>query len=177
MKTRKIAISLMVTALLSACTNKVEKNNNDSNKLTVLIVEYSSGTPLDKLYVTLLDDEGNILDSNVSTDEGKVIFSNLDENEEYLIQVGLFENFKTGKFITEKEITYTQTKQNVIVQTNAANSEQSLAVPSLLQTPELPNGCEITALTAVLNYYGAATNKMEMTDQYLPKQQFKYVGN
>lgn len=177
MKNSRIIISLVVITLLAACSNKVERNNYDANKLTVLIVEYSSGAPLNKLYVTLLDNEGSILDSNVSTGEGKVIFHNLEENEAYSLQIGLFENFKTGMYITEKEFTYSQTKQNLIVQTNAPNSEQALAVPSLLQHPELPNGCEITTLTAVLNYYGAATDKMEMTDQYLPKQPFKYSGN
>jgi uncharacterized protein YvpB len=45
-------------------------------------------------------------------------------------------------------------------------------VPLIMQKPELPNGCEITSLTAVLNYYGYKTTKTEMADTYLPKQAF-----
>ena len=41
--------------------------------------------------------------------------------------------------------------------------------PEVLQKPELPKGCEITALTMVLNYYGFEVDKTEMSDKYLPK--------
>lgn len=34
--------------------------------------------------------------------------------------------------------------------------------PYTLQTPELPTGCEITALTMVLNYYGFSVDKTTM---------------
>ena len=40
--------------------------------------------------------------------------------------------------------------------------------PELLQMPELPTGCEITALTMVLNYYGFPVDKTEMAIKYLP---------
>ena len=42
----------------------------------------------------------------------------------------------------------------------------------LLQNPELPTGCEVTSLTAVLNYYGYVITKTEMADHYLSKQRF-----
>lgn len=38
----------------------------------------------------------------------------------------------------------------------------------LIQLPELPAGCEITALTMVLNYYGTSADKVEMATGYLP---------
>ncbi len=41
--------------------------------------------------------------------------------------------------------------------------------PEVLQNPELPKGCEITALTMILNYYGFDVDKTEMSDKYLPK--------
>lgn len=43
----------------------------------------------------------------------------------------------------------------------------SLKVKNILQNPELPTGCEITALTTVLNYYGYDVDKMYMAKNYL----------
>lgn len=36
------------------------------------------------------------------------------------------------------------------------------------QMPELPTGCEITAMTMALNYYGFNTDKVTMATEYLP---------
>ncbi len=56
-------------------------------------------------------------------------------------------------------------------------TEMNLNVPLLLQTPELPNGCEITALTSLLNYYGAPIDKVTFSDQFLAKTPFYKKGN
>ncbi len=40
--------------------------------------------------------------------------------------------------------------------------------PIIYQMPELPTGCEITALTMVLHYYGFSVDKTEMAARYLP---------
>lgn len=41
--------------------------------------------------------------------------------------------------------------------------------PIILQMPELRKGCEITALTMVLNFYGYQADKSDMAFNYLPK--------
>lgn len=41
--------------------------------------------------------------------------------------------------------------------------------PIILQMTELPTGCEITALTMVLNYYGFSVDKTTMASEFLPK--------
>ncbi len=41
--------------------------------------------------------------------------------------------------------------------------------PMIKQLPELPTGCEITAATMVLNYYGYPVDKIEMALEYLPR--------
>lgn len=44
-----------------------------------------------------------------------------------------------------------------------------LDVENIMQEPELPTGCEITALTIVLNYLGYEVDKLTMADEYLPQ--------
>ena len=43
-----------------------------------------------------------------------------------------------------------------------------------LQNPELPTGCEITAMTMVIRYYGLEADKMEMALTYLPGEIMMY---
>lgn len=40
--------------------------------------------------------------------------------------------------------------------------------PIVYQNPELPTGCEITAMTMLLNYYGYDVDKVTMATKYLP---------
>ncbi|WEK54333.1 MAG: C39 family peptidase [Candidatus Cohnella colombiensis] len=83
-------------------------------------------------------------------------------------------------------------KEETVVTTNnsfpdyikqaARTEERSVAIESvfmdvavLKQLPELPNGCEITALTGVLNYYGYDVSKLVMADEYLAQEPFKLL--
>ncbi len=50
-----------------------------------------------------------------------------------------------------------------------------MAVAPIKQYPELPEGCEITSLTEVLNYFGYSANKLTMADRYLPKSDSAYA--
>ncbi|KEK11663.1 hypothetical protein EP18_10925 [Lysinibacillus sphaericus] len=137
-------------------------------------MEYFSGDPLNGLYVELLDEEGKEIDSTMSLENGEAKFYNLQLNDIYTVKVGSPNNFTTGMYLTEKKFTYTSSTQSILVQTNAVDHNKGFGVPVILQTPELPHGCEITTLTAVLNYYGAETSKLEMDQNYLPKQSFEY---
>ncbi len=47
-----------------------------------------------------------------------------------------------------------------------------ITVPTVLQLPELPHGCEITSATAILRSYGYKASKTVMADKYLPKAPF-----
>ena len=71
--------------------------------------------------------------------------------------------------VTKGVVTYEEaTNSN---QTTAAvrSSYKRLDVECVLQNPELPTGCEITALTTVLNYLGYNVDKLTMADYYLDK--------
>ncbi len=48
-----------------------------------------------------------------------------------------------------------------------APEETNLSVDTIWQLPELPTGCETTALTMVLNYHGFSVDKTTIADDYL----------
>ncbi|MBQ8966890.1 C39 family peptidase [Ruminococcus sp.] len=55
----------------------------------------------------------------------------------------------------------------------SANAKK-LDVECVLQLPELPTGCEVTSLAALLRYKGYAADKVTLSREYLPKQYFYY---
>ena len=50
--------------------------------------------------------------------------------------------------------------------------QAELPVPELLQMPQLPNGCEVTSLAALLQYRGFAVNKLDLAYGYVPREDF-----
>ncbi|MFT4414481.1 C39 family peptidase [Fredinandcohnia humi] len=56
-------------------------------------------------------------------------------------------------------------------------TEVLIPVDTVLQLPELPNGCEITSLTSILHFYGYPVSKTDMADNYLPKEPFIKKNN
>lgn len=56
-----------------------------------------------------------------------------------------------------------------------ASKQCILPVKTVYQNPQLPNGCEITSATTVLNYLGFNVSKVTMADTFLPKQ-FPYYN-
>ncbi len=52
-------------------------------------------------------------------------------------------------------------------ETNVTNRQ--LNVVCILQSPELPTGCEVTSLAIVLNYYGYNIDKCDLSEYYLDK--------
>lgn len=181
MSLRLLLSLLLLASLLTACSfatgvisNPFNKEsysgnlNKNDGQLTVLTVEYGSGSPVSNMNVQLTDlSTGDTLDSSVSSNEGEAVFTGLEEGKKYLIAASLLEN----DYPLIEEITYKKTKVYHVIRTNSVNSER-IPIPIIIQNPELPNGCEITSLTAVLNYYGLELSKTEMAKKYLPQQPF-----
>ena len=80
---------------------------------------------------------------------------------------------KCGKYIDTETITV---KSNYIsLPTEMRDVFYINYFTTVLQNPDLPTGCEVTALTQTLNYYGYDADKTYMADNYLPKA--GYGGN
>ena len=57
----------------------------------------------------------------------------------------------------------------ISVDEDLASRQCILPVNTIYQKPELPNGCEITSATIVLNYLGFNVSRVTMADTYLHK--------
>ncbi|EON74458.1 C39 family peptidase [Lysinibacillus sphaericus] len=163
--------------LLSGC-DQLWQQDKQKNQLTVLTVEFNSGAPIPKLYIKVTDLEtGEEIEDALGSEEGEATFSKLVEGKEYTIAATTLENSMGGDgYTTIDTFIYDTSKPYYRLQTHFSRNEQELDVPIVMQNPELPHGCEITSLTAVLNYYGMNVTKLEMADTYLPKQNFKIIG-
>ncbi|MEK4230032.1 C39 family peptidase [Solibacillus sp. FSL H8-0538] len=173
MKSLGILMSVCL-CLLGACQQEIM--HVTSGELKILTVEFSSGAPLTNTSVTLFDAETKeVLSEQSASIEGEFIFHDLIVGKEYTVHVQT-ENAmqETLANVTVKDFIYQKERPVFVIQTHAVNQHNNLAVPVVLQNPELPHGCEITSLTAVLNYYGVEVSKTEMADDYLPKQAFKW---
>lgn len=64
------------------------------------------------------------------------------------------------EYITVEVVKDADTSKYITLQLKFNNIEQN---------PELPTGCEVTALTSTLNYFGYDIDKLTLADSYLPK--------
>ncbi len=73
---------------------------------------------------------------------------------------------------TERPDAYVITDNMFVVAEEDADSALLEDFPLIYQMPELPTGCEITAFTMVLHYYGFDVDKTVMAADYLPKAEY-----
>ena len=163
--------------MVTGCSTEA-KNLEEASNLTILTVEFNSGAPVPDLYISLLDAEtGEEIDSLIGSAEGEATFEGVQEGKDYIISATTLKNSVLGEgFTTVEQVTFDNTQPYFLVQTHSSREYQQLDVPIVMQKPELPHGCEITSLTAVLNYYGVSVTKTEMAENYLKKMAFRTVA-
>ena len=89
--------------------------------------------------------------------------------EQMLLKESMIE--QTEIYEIEESLEKEKLGEKEIVKAAAARSKsyKKLDVKCVLQNPELPTGCEITALTIVLNYLGYDVDKLTLADNFLDK--------
>ena len=127
----------------------------------------------------------------INSQESVAVSANADEELTETVYSELTEETSVS-VETDNEVMLEDTSENTEITTVSANEQESAASSSrtvitsrarkeygdgsvyidmenILQMPELPVGCEITALTILLRYYGFDADKCAMASDYLPK--------
>ncbi|KGR84998.1 C39 family peptidase [Lysinibacillus odysseyi] len=172
----RLTLTCSLSLLLLACHGNDTQGKTEGAGLVVMPVEYYSGAAVSNVMVEVYDEAGEQIGSEISY-EGEAVFPNVQSDKTYLIRIGPEQYIEDDTWGTQKTIVFDASSPQVVIETNAVDHEQALAVPVQMQKPELPHGCEITSLTSVLAYYGAETDKVTMSSKYLPKQAFKQEGS
>lgn len=171
LKIDKILVVIFIVILLQGCK---EYEEPIAGKLQLLLVEFYSGAIVKDRVVQILDKNNEVIDEGFTNLEGEVIFSGILQSSEYKIRVI---NSKSGSVVPSHDtewFTYDSKENTKRVETYMLGEYPTIAVPIILQQPTLPNGCEITSLTAVFNYYGYNYTKEELSDTHLEKQEFEF---
>lgn len=161
------------TGIFSAKEEQVAKS------IKVLIVEFGSGTPIPDMKIDIKDAETNEnIKQLVADDDGEVSVTDLTPGKSYLfVPSSIYDDGTSKDAGVAQLVDIEDTTNYVVLETYYVRENRGANVPVVLQNPTLPHGCEITALTSVLNFYGRKVSKETMAKYYLPKEDFKRTGN
>lgn len=189
--------SLNYTQQLMAANSSIKAEQSWFNqkgktgKITIINMDANTQFPIKDTEYAIIKTETDEIVDIVTTDlTGKAVTDPLDYGNYKIIQNNIINpymldsnevavniNSKNNEVISENKMVeyvknFVRTEEGEIKVT-----EVFIPVKKVLQLPELPNGCEITTLTAVLNYYGYDVTKTTMADNYLRKEPFVKKGN
>ena len=144
-------------------------------KITAIIlavVVFAGGFGAGNLYRSICKAEAVTQDSTESDIEKEVIYNSDDQQGE---KAGFYEVTETESETQSETVAVGLESTQISAEVKKSNSGTQLTDFDIIeQYPELPTGCEITALTMVLNYYGYQVNKVTMALDYMPKVQAEF---
>ncbi|MCP2034387.1 uncharacterized protein YvpB [Planomicrobium sp. HSC-17F08] len=180
----KISGLFIGTLILAGCTQQSEFTkpsepevptvmNSEVQKaetmpFDVKLTEFSSGQPLADQTVKLQSAKGELLETGSTNAQGIASFEDVEIGQEVNVLL------ESSIMKIERPFTVDKGSDELWMETYAQN--KAISVPILLQEPELPTGCEITSLTAMLNYYGEPVTKEEMAKKFLKKVPLRVEG-
>ena len=144
-------------------------------KITAIIlavVVFAGGFGAGNLYRSICKAEAVTQDSTESDIEKEVIYNSDDQQGE---KAGFYEVTETESETQSETVAVGLESTQISAEVKKSNSGTQLTDFDIIeQYPELPTGCEITAMTMVLNYYGYQVNKVNMALDYMPKVQAEF---
>lgn len=157
--------------------------NLTTSEIGIYIVEEKTQKKLSEISVAIYNTLTDKLIETVITDiNGYAKFNNLPKRQNYkLVISNLYtETIEKNIVLLDKEISISikpksYIKKYSVTEEGVLNIDKiNINVPVILQKPELPNGCEITAFTALINYNDVKIEHSVMSDDYLEKELFYY---
>ena len=142
--------------------------NNVSASCTVTIKNAPSSVSIKPKQMTLTKGSSDKISYILPTDSAsyKMSFSSTDTSVCTVDQNGTVKAVSAG---TADIIVSTFNEKTAKCSVTVSGGSLMETIKPICQHPELPTGCEITALTTVLNYYGYNVTKEEISDYYLEK--------
>lgn len=171
---------LVLAGILSGCSDIFPAKDEQVRKgINILIVEFGSGTPIPDMKVEIRDEATNkTLHELMANEDGEVEVYGLESNKSYLFVPSSIYDDGTGDSEGVAQVVKIEDTTNyVVLDTYYVRDHKGANVPVVLQNPTFPHGCEITALTSVLNFYGKNVSKELMEETYLPKEDFKRTAD
>lgn len=141
-----------------------------------LLKNSRNGQPLDNYRMYIVDASTSTLVDAVKSDEtGEMNADELVDGKEYRLRIVAADEDSGAFRVAEEELyVHEPVSSPVVIETYVEREANRIGIPTVRQNPELPNGCEITTLTAVLTYHGLKTTKTKLADDYLPKVPFEF---
>ncbi|GKU77000.1 C39 family peptidase [Paenibacillus sp. L3-i20] len=181
------AVDLPLTGITTdeGVVKESEKPAVKQGNMTITSVDATTGLPIANTEFAIIEEMTSAIIETVRTDAtGKASSQLLNYGTTYTVkQVKVDDAYEPIDAVTKIEISAPNqavpTKNKLLSHIKEVSRTADgqidiksvyMDVATLMQKPELPNGCEITSLTAVLNYYGYEADKLDMADNYLPKE-------
>lgn len=177
--------------LVASNVSNPASREGELGKVVISNLDEKTNLPIKNSEYTIINMETDEVVSQVITDlAGKGETEPLPYGRYKIIQDKVMKPYKLNKkqhvldissdmnkvTITNKPVNYVKSYERA-ADGKINITEVLIPVAPLLQLPELPNGCEITALTALLNYYGYHVSKTVMADEFLRKEPFVKKGD
>ncbi|MFD2046369.1 C39 family peptidase [Ornithinibacillus salinisoli] len=179
-----LIVSIHGDKLLDLVNNLLDKNKGT---ITIVNVDAEKSFPLARTEFQIIDvDTNSVVDEIQTSSNGTNTTDLLPVEKKYKIvqkkvmnpyalnsESPIIElNEKSNRVVVENSVEEYITDYHRTDEEELKVNSVKLSVDTVLQNPELPNGCEVTSLAAVLGYYEYDVEKVELSERYMPKESF-----